>query len=183
MTVCRWYYAVRTGAQIQIKHGGNALAVSARFWKQFSYLPIKRKKKCRKTSPVMSCPSPPREWKEPGLSPRGASHTLAPAYCMLSWCADDNAIMRISVSRWEPSGCCCLAPIAFTLCLKLKKQSTATERMSQIFLTFFFFGGNFDVRRNLVTLTQTGLTAESSVFTVLTGFNGKYTQCPLQTPC
>lgn len=114
------------------------------FENSFPIYPSKRKKKCRKTSPVMSCPSPPREWKEPGLSQRGASHTLAPAYCMLSWCADDNAITRISVSRWEPSGCRCLAPIDFTLRLKLKKQSPATERMSQIFPSFvFFFGGQF----------------------------------------
>lgn len=117
------------------------------FENSFPIYPSKRKeKKRRKTSPVMSCPSPPWEWKEPGLSQRGASHALAPAYCMLSWCADDNAITRISVSRWEPSGCRCLAPIAFTLCLKLKKQSPAAERMSQILLSFFFFffgGGQF----------------------------------------
>lgn len=137
------------------------------FENSFPIYPSKRKgkKKAEKTSPVMSCPSPPREWKESGLSQRGASPTLAPAYCMLSWCADDNAITRISFSRWEPSGCRCLAPIAFTLCLKLKKQS---HRVHESDLSFFFFGGNSDVRRTFVTMTQTGLSAESSVFTQLT---------------
>lgn len=94
------------------------------FENSFPIYPSKRKKKeTPKTSPVMSCPSPPREWKELGLSQRAASPTLAPAYCMQSWCADDNAITRISVSCWEPSGCRCLAPIAFTPRLKLKNKA------------------------------------------------------------
>lgn len=154
------------------------------FENSFPIYPSKRGKKTEtaKTSPVMSCPSPPREWKELGLSQQAASPTLAPAYCMLSWCADDNAITRISVSCWEPSGCRCLA---FTPRLKLKNKAPPWNAWVRSFFILFLLlllGGVGDIRLNLVTLKKTDVTAESSVFTVFTGFYWKCTWCPLQNP-